>query len=449
MPQSAPIQLPAEENAMLIDGIPPGPRTPLAVQTAAMLMRQGPYLKRQQRKFGTLFSMRVAGFDQFVVVSDPALVKQVFTADPKVLHAGERNPLSRVLGEHSMFSVDEAEHLEQRKLLLPAFKGQRLKSYESVIEEIAIKEFETWPEGMEFAVSNSMQRITLRAILRAVFGASGDELHELERLIPPWTTLGSKLSTAPWLQRNLGPRSPGGAFLSLRAQMNVVLDRLIAKAKGDPDLEDRPDVLASLVQAVHTDGSSMTNPEIRDQLVTMLAAGHETTAHQLSWGVERLRRHPEILARLVDEVDAGGHALRDATIRELQRTRPVIFFAGRHVVDTYDLGGYRLPRNTLIALAARLTHFDERLFEDPLRFNPDRFLNQLPDTYEWIPFGGGMRRCIGATFAHMEMDIVLRVLFERVTLVPTSEPDEAWKFRGVAWAPADGGRAIIKRRMAA
>jgi cytochrome P450 len=162
-----------------------------------------------------------------------------------------------------------------------------------------------------------------------------------------------------------------------------------------------------------------------------------------------LTRHPEILARLVDEADAGEHALRDATIRELQRVRPVIFFAGRQVVDTYDLGGYRLPRTTLIALAARLTHFDERLFDDPLRFNPDRFLNQLPDTYEWIPFGGGMRRCIGATFAHMEMDIILRVLLERITLLPTDAPNEAWKFRGVAWAPRDGGRAVIKRRLPA
>jgi cytochrome P450 len=205
-------------------------------------------------------------------------------------------------------------------------------------------------------------------------------------------------------------------------------------------------VLALMVQARHEDGTPMSNAELCDELVTMLVAGHETTSNTLSWAMERLRRHPQIVARLVEEVDTGGKALREATIREVQRTRPVIAFAGRYTRKPFELGGYRLPVGTRILLAACLTHYDPKLFPHPDRFDPDRFLDTLPDTYSWIPFGGGIRRCIGATFAHMEMDVVLRVLLERMELVPTDAPAERWAFRGVVWAPAGGGQMMVRRR---
>ncbi len=232
----------------------------------------------------------------------------------------------------------------------------------------------------------------------------------------------------------------------MRAKIDAVLCELIAAAKHDEQLEQRTDVLALMVQARHEDGSPMSDAEICDELVTMLVAGHETTAHTLAWAVERLRRHPQLLARLVAEADEGGKALREATIREVQRARPVIAFAGRIVRKPFELGGYELPLGTRVLLAACLTHYDPSLFADPDRFEPDRFLEKLPDTYSWIPFGGGVRRCIGATFAHMEMDVVLRVLLERVELVPTDEPDENWAFRGIVWAPADGGLATVRAR---
>ena len=426
--------------------LPPGPRVPVALQTVAMLTRQRPFLERARRRYGATFTMRVVGLGNVVIVSDPGLIKQVFRAPPDVLHAGTQSPLRRILGPNSLLGIDEDDHLRQRKLLLPPFKGQRMKAYEQTIVDIATAEIATWPAGEPITMAEPMQRITLRAILRAVFGAEGARLHALERLIPPWTELGSKLATAVWLQRDLGPRSPWGRFLGLRAEMDAVLDELIAMAKGDPALEERPDVLALMVQARHEDGSPMTNPEIRDQLVTMLAAGHETTAHSLSWAVERLTRHPEVLARLVEEVDAGGKALREATIREVQRTRPVIAFAGRGVRKPFTLDGHDLPKGTRVLLAACLTHYDPDLFPHPDRFDPDRFLDVVPDTYAWIPFGGGIRRCIGATFAHMEMDVVLRTLLERVELAPTTAPDEGWRFRGVAWAPAEGGRVTVRHR---
>jgi cytochrome P450 len=430
----------------IVEGVPPGPRAPVAVQTLAMRTRQRPYLERTRRRYGALFTTRLFGLGEAVIVSDPALIKQVFRAAPDVLHAGTGSPLRPILGEHSMLGIDEQQHMEQRKLLLPPFKGQRMKAYESMIAEIAAEEIDGWATETEFATAPAMQQITLRAILRAVFGAEGAKLAKLEELIPQWTKLGTQLSLAPGMQRSFGPWSKWAKFLAVRAKIDTVLCELIAETKRDVGLEERADVLALMVQARHDDGSPMSDAEICDELVTMLVAGHETTAHTLAWAVERLRRHPELLVRLVAEADEGGKALREATIREVQRSRPVIAFAGRVVRKPFELGGYQLPLGTRVLLAACLTHYDPNLFPHPERFDPDRFLDKLPDTYSWIPFGGGIRRCIGATFAHMEMDVVLRLLLERVELVPTDEPNEDWAFRGVVWAPARGGVAVVRKR---
>jgi cytochrome P450 family 138 len=426
--------------------LPPGPRLPVALQTLAMGLRQRPFVERMRRRYGSMFTGRVIGLGPMVIVSDPALIKQTFRADPTVLHAGSQSPLRTILGHNSLLGIDEDQHMEQRKLLLPPFKGQRMKQYEPMIAEIAAEEIASWPEGVEFSVAKPMQRITLRAILRAVFGAEGALLESLEEIMPQFTVLGARLVRSPWLWRNLGPWSPWVRFLKLRHHIDAILDELIAIAKAEPGLEDRADVLALMVQARHEDGSPMSGPEIRDELVTMMVAGYETTANTLSWAVERLRRHPELVRRLVVEVDDGGRALREATIREVQRMRPVIAFAGRAVRQPFELGDYQLPVGTRVLLAACLTHYDPSLFPHPDRFDPDRFLDTVPDTYAWIPFGGGIRRCIGASFAHMEMDVVLRVLLERVELMPTHEADEPWSYRGIIWAPAEGGRAVVHRR---
>jgi cytochrome P450 len=415
-----------------IEGLPPGPSLPMSMQTLAMRTRQRPFLERSRRRYGSMFTLSVVGLGPTVIVSDPELIKQTFRADATVLHAGTASPLRELLGENSMLGIDEDQHMEQRKLLLPPFKGQRMRQYEPMIAEIAAEEIDGWPLDVEFEAARAMQRITLRAILRAVFGAEGAQLQTL----------------SPELRRNLGPWAPWPKFQKLRRRIDEALHELIAIAKADRDLESRADVLALMVQARHEDGTPMGNDELCDELVTMLVAGHETTSNTLSWAMERLRRHPQIIERLVEEVDAGEKALRDATIREVQRTRPVIAFAGRYARKPFELGGYRLPVGTRILLAACLTHYDPQLFPNPDRFEPDRFLDTLPDTYSWIPFGGGIRRCIGATFAHMEMDVVLRVLLERVELVPTSAAPERWAFRGVVWAPARGGQTMVRRRAA-
>ncbi|MDE3070647.1 MAG: cytochrome P450 [Acidobacteriota bacterium] len=428
------------------EGLPPGPRIPMPLQTLAMRTRQRPYLERMRRRYGGMMATRIVGLGPTVILSDRELIKQTFRADPKVLHAGTQSPLRTLLGPNSLLGIDEDQHMEQRKLLLPPFKGQRMKAYESMIAEVAAAEMESWPEGVEFSVARPMQRITLRAILRAVFGAEGTHLVALEELLPRWTALGARLSLAPWLWHTLGPGSPWARFRALRARIDAILDELAAVARADPQLESRADVLALMVQARHEDGSPMSGGEIRDELMTMLVAGHETTANTLAWAVERLRRHPGIAERLSTEIEEGGNALREAAIREVQRMRPVIAFAGRSVRRPFELGGYRLPVGTRILLAACLTHYDPDLFPHPDRFDPDRFVNATPDTYSWIPFGGGIRRCIGASFAQMEMDVVLRVMLERFELVPTGDPGEQWSYRGIVWAPAEDGRAVVRRR---
>jgi cytochrome P450 len=422
---------------------------PVTLQTLAMRTRQRPFFERARRRYGSMFTARVHGLGPLVAVSDPTLIKETFKADPTVLHAGTASPLRDLLGPNSLLGIDESQHMEQRRILLPPFKGQRMKAYEPMIAEIAAADIDSWPQETAIAAARPMQRITLRAILRTVFGAEGARLRALEELIPRWTALAPRVALSPGLRRDLGPWSPWGKFKGLRSQIDLLLDELIALAKADRGLESRVDVLALMVQARHEDGTPMSNAEIRDELATMIVAGHETTAHSLSWAIERLTRHPQVLRRLAEEVDEGGRALREATIREVMRSRPVVSFAGRYTRKPFALGGRRLPIGTRILLAAILTHYDPELFPHPERFEPDRFLDMTPDTYSWIPFGGGIRRCIGASFALMEMDVVLRVLLERVELLPSSEPDERPAFRGVVWVPARGAKLAMRRRVGA
>ncbi|WP_026912163.1 cytochrome P450 [Patulibacter minatonensis] len=425
---------------------PPGPTTPPWLQAALAAFVQLRTLRRLHRTYGDAFTVHLMALGKVVVIADPALIKQTFTAPSDVLFAGERSPLRQVLGAESLLTIDGMKHLQQRRLLLPPFHGERMRSYEAIVAEEAGRELGTWPDDRELPTLEPMMRITLNAILRAVFGAAGAELEALRRILPELVTIGSRVATLPFLQRDLGPRSPWGRFRALRAAFDEQVDALIADARGDVALAERSDVLALLVQATHADGRPMSRDELADQLLTLLVAGHETTAATLSWAIERIRRHPDLLARLQTEAREGGRELRDATIREVQRTRPVIGGAARYVMQPFDLGPWRLRPGTTILASAILTQSDGRFYDDPVRFRPERFVGAKPDTYAWLPFGGGIRRCIGASFAHMEMDVVLRTLLCTHDLRPTSAPGERWRFRGVAFAPADGGRAVVRRR---
>lgn len=426
--------------------MPPGPKAPALIQGLMLLVSWSATLRRAHRRHGDAVTLRLLGIGTAVVISDPDLIKQTFTAKPHVLHAGERNPLRPVLGEGSVFAMDEGRHLRERKLLLPPLHGERMQSYEQIFEQETLREIASWPEGEPFRTLEPMNRITLNAIIRAVFGAGGAEFDDLRKLFPPFVELGSRLSSLPFLQRNLGRWSPWGRFLAYRREYDEQVGALIAAARRDPALPERSDILALLVQATYEDGTAMTDGDIADELLTLLAAGHETTAGTLAWAVERLRRHPQVLRRLSEEVATGGSEYRDATIREIQRVRPVIGATMRTVVEPFELGPWRLPPDTAIVIDGVAVQADDRFFPRAASFEPERFVGRRPETYSWVPFGGGVRRCVGASFAHVEMDVVLRTLVDRLDFVPSTDRDERWKFRGVAFAPARGGQAVMRRR---
>lgn len=420
--------------------LPRLPGSPLAVPLFFALGKPE-QISRIIRQRGDAVGLRVPGFGQCVVVSTPELAKQVFTAPADVLHFGENNPLARVLGENSIFALDEDPHLRERRLLLPPFHGERLGDYEAVFEQEALAEMASWPLDQEFATLAPMMRITLNAILRTVFGARGSEFDRLRDVIPPLVRVGSALTAMPWLQRDFARWSPLARFMRHRARFDALVDRLIERAAADPALQERSDVLALLMQARYDDGSAMTRDQVADELLTVLVAGHETTATTLAWAVERLRRHPELLAELVEEARVGEGKLREATIWEIQRTRPVITSTDRQVMQPFELGQWRIEPGVYLILNILGIHNDASLFPDPAAFRPQRFLDASPETYSWLPFGGGRRRCIGAAFAKLEMDVVLRTLLTNCQWVAAPGTDEGWRFRGVAFAPARGGRA--------
>jgi cytochrome P450 len=427
--------------------LPPGPAKPRFVQGAYALAMPKHGLPRLRARYGTAFTVDVPIFGRAVVLSDPAEIRQLFQTDTALADNIEPN-LGRVLGSRSMFALMGEEHRQQRKLLVPPFHGRRLAAYEGIFEDETVREMASWPRGGPFPVLPSMMRITLNAILRAVFGAEGREFDDLRALLPKMVELGSRLAAVP-IPKFRGRFGPWARFFAMRREYDRVIARLVAKTRQTGDLGERDDVLAMMLQSRYEDGSPMTGQEIADQLLTLLAAGHETTATTLAWTVERLRRHPDVLAALVAEGDAGGKRLREATLIEVQRTRPVIDLVGRKVkADALELGRWVVPKGYGILVSIGLIHDDDAVFPGAARFDPHRFVGARPDLYEWIPFGGGTRRCIGAAFATMEMNVVLRTVLRDVTLEPTREPGERWHSRGVANAPGKGGLAVVRRRTA-
>ncbi|MDT5134327.1 MAG: cytochrome family, partial [Mycobacterium sp.] len=334
-----------------------------------------------------------------------------------------------------------------RRLLAPPFHGRRIKNYETIIEEETLREIAGWPEGTAFATLPSTMRITLNAILRAVFGAEGAELDELRRILPPWVTLGSRLATLPKPSRIYGRYSPWGRLVEWRRRYDVILDKLIEDERTDPNFEKRTDVLALMLRSTYEDGSRMSRKDIGDELLTLLAAGHETTAATLGWAFERLSRHPEVLATLATEADTDDNELRQATILEVQRTKTVIDLTGRRVTaPVFELGDWVIPQGYSIIVGISRMHANADAFPDPDRFDPQRFVGSKPPSFAWIPFGGGSRRCVGAVFANMEMDVVLRTVLRHFTIETTTAPGEKWHSRGVAYTPKDGGKIVVHRR---
>jgi cytochrome P450 len=429
---------------------PPGSRLPALAQALRYTRDPLGFLIDLQRRYGDIFTVSFPYFGRLVYVADPELVKAVFTGSPAHFHAGEANAtvLEPALGPNSVLTLDDAPHMQQRKLLLPPFHGERVRRYGTLIREATLEQMESWPAGRPFALRPHTQRITLAVIMRAVFGVHDDErLARFKRLIDAFTGRVSAITTFPMLRRDLGRWSPWTRFLRAREALDAFIYEEIAlrRTEGGVASEERDDVLSLLLAARHDDGSAMSDEELRDELVTVLGAGHETTATALAWSVERLLRTPRVLERLRESLAAGEDEYLDATIKETLRSRPVIVDVARKLTAAVRIGGYELPAGTFVMPAIAALHHRRDLFPDPEEFRPERFLGGKADTYVWIPFGGGVRRCIGAAFAEYEMRIVLRTIFERAELSAADPRPEKTKVRNITLAPGRGTRIVLGR----
>jgi cytochrome P450 family 138 len=425
--------------------LPPGPRLPRALMGVGFSISRRRVVAECVKRYGNVFSMEIPVFGRSVIVADAQLAKQLFMASTDDVGNIQPN-LSRVLGSGSVFALDGADHRKRRRLLTPPFHGKSIKNYERIFAEETLREAATWPEGEEFETLEPMMRITLNAILRAVFGADGAHLDELRRNIPPWVTLGSRLAVLPTPRRTYGRFSPWGRLARYRREYDAVIGRLIDDVRADPNLDQRDDVLALLLRSSYEDGSPMSGQDIGDELLTLLAAGHETTAATLAWAFERFVRHPDVLERLTAEAATDDNEYRQAAILEVQRVRTIIDFAGRHVyAPTLQLGDWVVPQGYSVMVSIAQLHENAEDFPDPQRFDPTRFLGNRPPL-SWLPFGGGTRRCVGAVFANVEMDVVLRTVLRHYDIQTTTAPDEKVFSRGVAYAPKSGGRIVVRRR---
>jgi cytochrome P450 len=399
-----------------------------------------------QDRYGDIFTLKLIYEGTWVMVGDPEVVKRIFTGDPRVFHAGEGNQIIEpLLGSNSLLVLDEKAHMGQRKLLLPPFHGERMKAYGETMSELASREIGSWPTGVPYELRPRMQALTLEIILRTVFGLrEGEQMTELRDALRDFlklTTDPRQLLPVILLGPDRIPRLPW--FRRIMGRLDGLLRREIAERRRATDLEHREDILSMLVGAHHEDGSPMSDTEIRDQLLTLLTAGHETTATSLAWAVERLSRHPQKLDRLREGVEAGSDDYLTATIQETLRLRPVIALVLRRLTEPVEIGGYELPAGVTVAPNIYLVHRNPAIYPDPQAFRPERFLETPPGTYTWIPFGGGVRRCLGATFAQFEMAVVLRELVKRHEIRPASSKPERVFRRAITETPRHNARVVL------
>ena len=426
--------------------LPPGPRLPQWSQLVLFVRYWPRLVSACGRRYGKVFTLRIATIPPMVYLCDPAEIKKVFAGDPSVFHAGEANAmLSGLLGDSSVLVIDDDEHRERRRLMLPPFHRDAVARQTEVMAEIAVSNVAGWPVGPPFAVAPKMSQITLEVILRTVIGATDpSRLAALRAVMPRLLNVGQWASLAiarPELQR----RRPWRGLRRRIEEADRLLYAEIAERRADPHLDERTDVLAMLVRATDEDERTMTDRELRDQLMTLLVAGHDTTATGLSWALERLSRHPAVLAKAVAAADAeDGDGYLDAVVKETLRIRPVVFDVGRVLKEPVELAGYRLPAGVMVVPGIGLVHRNSDVYPHPDRFDPDRMVDATLTPTTWFPFGGGNRRCLGATFAMVEMRVVLREILRRVSLETTTASGERQKVKQVILIPDRGARIRVQ-----
>ena len=449
--------------------LPPGPPLPALVQTVLFLLYPVQFLHECQRRYGDVFTVDTLIFGREVEIADPEMVKQVFTADPDVVRAGEANEiLGPLLGPRSVLLLDGAEHLRQRRLLMPPFHGERVLGYARTMREITERAVAEWRPGERFALHPHMQRITLDIILRTVFGVDeGAELTDLRdaltRVLDRQSNPIDAISQIPPLRRSFFGLTPWDGFLRDVKHADTLIYRQIRRRRAEPAQAGakRPDVLAMLLEARDEQGRPMTDSELRDELVTLLVAGHETTATMLCWAFDLVLGDARVRSRLLRELEEAGAGAPDAdlaalgrleyldaVIKEVLRVRPVIPGVGRRLHAPMKLGKYDIPAGELLVPVSWLAHHDKGAYPDAKAFQPERFLDTKPDPYVWFPFGGGARRCIGLAFALYEMKVVLATVLTRVRLRKQSPEPAHIKLRGFTFVPEGGAEVVVESHIA-
>jgi cytochrome P450 len=428
--------------------LPPGPRMPSTLQAVAWARRPLPFLERCQKHFGDVFTIRVRHSGTWVILADPVDVKRVFTVDHAVLGVGVANSiLGPLLGPRSVMLLEEPEHVRRRKLMLPPFHGERMLGYREMMADVTRRELATWPIGEPFELWPRMQEITLEAIVRVVFGpVETDRLERLRfllRRLTDWMNDPRRLN----LLAAAGPSRFAGNG-DYRAMMGPVEDAVLEEVRRrqtDPDCTDGADIAAMLGEARYEDGAPMSEQDLRDELVTLLTDG--PTSSLLSWAFERILRHPAELARLRAELDAGERdAYLDAVVRETLRLCPAAPIVVRKLLAPMELGGYTIPAGTTVAPCVHLVHRREEIYPEPLRFRPERFLERPAGTYTWIPFGGGVRRCLAAGYAQLLMKQVIATVVGEVNLRPVERRSERAVKSAIAFVPHRHARVVATRR---
>jgi cytochrome P450 len=430
--------------------LPPGPSSSPLWQTLRWSFRPLAFLDDCRRRYGNTFSVRFLGFERpMVMITDPAAVRALYTERSHGLPPGRDVILGPILGSQSVLLLEGADHLARRKLMLPPFHGERMRAYEETVRAATVAELESWPLDRPFAIHPRMQAITLEVILRAVFGVNdGPRLDELRGTLS--TVLQETASPRAQLlglaTRRFNDRGPWARFERQLREVDDLMYAEIAEHRRRDDLAERTDILSLLMTAEFEDGSSMDDKELRDQLMTLLLAGHETTATALAWTFDLLLRHPAELGRLRDSLAAGEEDYLRATISESLRLRPVVPLAGRRLATPLVAGDVDLPAGTDVTPAIWLIHTRADLYPEPFAFRPERFLDGKPDSYAWVPFGGGVRRCLGATFAEFEMRIVLEEILARCELRKESPQPERTGRRNITFSPQAGTPVVLTGR---
>lgn len=442
--------LPVAAETATRTGLPPGPKWPMMLQAAMWEARFPEFNGWLSRRYGQIFTVRLPFSGDVVSVAEPEVIRALFADRGERTHAGEANRiLEPVMGRSSVLLLDGPEHTRQRKLVHPPFHGERMAAYGSLIAELTAREVDRWPQGQAFSLHQRMQSLTLEVILHVVFGLDeGDRLEHIKGLIHRVLAIGNNpLVLLPQARRDFGPLKPWTDFVQRRTELDEALFAEMRERRAAGDLERRVDILSMLMLARDETGESMTEVELRDELMTLLLAGHETTASSLSWFFDLVLHHPHELARIRDDIERdGSRDYLDAAITETMRIRPVVPIVARRLQVPMDIGGYEIAAGVTVAPNIFLTHRRPDIYPEPLAFRPERFVGTKTDTFSWLPFGGGIRRCVGAAFAWFEMQTVIPEILSRVNLEPVSAHPEAIKRRAVTLIPAGGAEMRVVSR---